>query len=102
MEVLILFEDIFETVIKGSNTIFLDVNEADYYLSYNTINRNAAEEITNNYFRLKQKDGVPEIVDITEDKFTHTIKITIQVDSLSDSKLKPYIVPDSLNVTRNQ
>ena len=99
---LILFENIFETVIKGSNTIFLDVNEGDYYLSYNTISRKAAEEITDNYFRLKQKDGVPEIVDISQDKFAHTIKITVQVDPLRDSKLKPYIVPDSLNVTRNQ
>lgn len=99
---LILFDNIFETVIKGSNTIFLDVNESDYYLSYENINKKAAEEITNNYFRLKQKDGVPEVLDISEDKFTHTIKITVEVDSQSDSKLKPYMVPDSLNVTRNQ
>ena len=99
---LILFENIFETVVKGSNTIFLDVNDSDYYLSYENINKKAAEEITNNYFRLKQKAGVPEIIDISDDKFAHTIKITVEVDSQSDSKLKPYIIPDSLNVTRNQ
>ena len=99
---LTLIENIFETVVKGSNTIFLDVNEEDYYLSYDTINKKAAEDITNNYFRLKQRDGVPDIVDISEDKFTHTIKITVEVDSRNDSKVKPYIVPDSLNISRNQ
>ncbi|MBC8061112.1 MAG: hypothetical protein H7Y18_10640 [Clostridiaceae bacterium] len=97
-----MFENIFETVIKGSNTIFLDVNESDYYLSYDTINNKAAEEITNNFFRLKQKDGIPKIIDITEDRFTHTIKITVEVDTQSESDIEPYIVPDSLNVTRNQ
>ena len=81
-----MFENIFETVIKGSNTIFLDLKDSDYYLSYDNINKKAAEEITNNYFTLKQKNGVPEIVDISEDKFTHTVKITVEIDSLNVNK----------------
>jgi hypothetical protein len=98
---LTLLENIFETVVKGSNTIFLDMSEDDYYLSYDTINRNAAEEITNNYFRMRQRDGIPSIVDISEDKFAHTIKITVEVDSLSDSNVGVYKVPDSLNMNRD-
>jgi len=97
-----LFENIFETVIKGSNTIFLDVNDDDYYLSYKTVNKKSAEEITNNYFSLKQKAGVPNIIDIYEDKFTHTVKITVEVDSPNNSKLRPFMVREQMNMNKNQ
>lgn len=98
----VVFENVFETVIKGSSTIFLDVNEDDYFFSYDSISKDAADEITNNYFRMKQKDGIPHVVDITHDNFSHTVKITVQVEQSEKLNLGPYVIPDSLNVTRNQ
>ena len=97
-----VFENIFETVVKGSSTIFLDVNEDDYFFSYDSISKEAAEEITNNYFRMKQKDGSPRILDVTHDNFSHTVKITVEVDQNGKRKAGTYIVPDALNVQRNQ
>lgn len=97
-----MFENISETIIKGSNTIFLNVPEKDYFLSYDTINNGAAEEITKNYFNMKQKDGIAEVKDIDADSYTHRVKITVEVNQSRDSKLEPFKTPDMLNIKRNQ
>ncbi len=97
-----MFENTFETVIKGSNTIFLDISEKDFFLNYDTLSRKAAEEITNNYFLMKQKDGIPKVIDVSQDNYAHTIKITVEVDPYRSFSLDSNTVPDSLNVTRNQ
>ena len=96
-----MFENIFETVIKGSNTIFLNMSEEDFFSSYDSISKKSAEEITDYYFRMKQKDGTAKVIDIYRDESSHCIKITLEVDPNDSKQVKPYYIPDTLNIRRN-
>ena len=96
-----MFSNIFETVVKGSNTIFLDIPEKDYFFSYDTISKKSAQDLTDNYFKIKSKDGVPSVVDINLDASTHRVKILLEVEYNRQHKLEHYSIPDSLNVNRN-
>ena len=96
-----MLENIFETVVVGSNTVFLNIPEDDYFLSYNDISSGAAEEITETYFSMRGRDGVPKVIDIAADHASHTVKITLDVNYNEDSDIPPYRVPDSLNIFRH-
>ena len=96
-----MFDNIFETVVKGSNTIFLDIPEKDYFFSYNTISPKSAQDLTDNYFKMKSKDGIPHVVDINFDALTHRVKIILEVEYVRQHKLEHYNIPDSLNINRN-
>ena len=98
---MIVYENIFETVVKGSNTIFLDIPEEDYFFSYDTISPKSAQELTDNYFKTKAKDGIPRVKDIDFDASIHRVKILLEVEYNRAHKLEAYTVPDSLNVNRN-
>lgn len=95
-----MFDNIFETVCEGSNIIFLDIPEQDYFC-YNTISEKSAQELTDNYFKTKAKDGIPHVKEITFDSSTHKVKILLEVDYNRQHKLENYIIPDTLNVNRN-
>ena len=95
-----MFDSIFETVIKGSNTIFLDLPEVDYNLSYESVSIESAQDLIENYFKNRGKDGLPEVKDVNLNLFTHNIEITAVVNQNIENNLKPYEVPDSLNINR--
>lgn len=95
-----MYEDIFETIVLGSNTIFLDIPEKDYFLSYEDLSMASAEEITENYFKTKRKDGVPTVRDIEHDTTTHMVKISIDVSFNKQSTFESFKTPDSLNMKR--
>lgn len=97
-----MLQNIFETVIRGSNTIFLDIHDDDYFFAYDTISMENAEDIAQNYFRMKQKDGIPYVKDIDFDSSTHKVKIIVEVQQDRDKKLSESYVPDVLNITRRQ
>lgn len=96
-----MFESILETVSEGSNTIFLDIPEKDYFFSYNTISETSAQELTDNYFKTKAKDGIPHVKEINFDSSTHKVKILLEIDYNRQHKLENYIIPDTLNINRN-
>jgi len=98
-----MIENIMETTIVGSKTVYLNIPEEDYFLTYETVTREAANEITQNYFLMRGREGRPEVKDVEYDEPSHRVKITLEVD-LKDNQysgLKGYAVPDSLNITRN-
>lgn len=97
-----MFENIFETVVKGSSTIFLNVPENDYFLSYQDIDIEAAEEITGNYFTIKGKDGVPHVKDIDFDSSTHKVKITVDVEKSMNKKFDAANIPHAYSEERYQ
>jgi hypothetical protein len=100
MEVVFVFENIFETVIRGSSTEFLNIPEDDYFLSYEKISKDAAQEITDLYFKMKGKDGVPTVKEITYDPSVKLVQITLEIAEHRDFKLEPYTVPHILNATK--
>jgi hypothetical protein len=95
-----MYEDIFETIVLGSNTIFLDIPEKDYFLSYEDLSMASAEEITENYFKTKGKEGVPTVKNIEHDTTTHMVKISIDVIFDRPSNFEAFKIPDSLNWRR--
>lgn len=96
-----MFDSIFETVVKGSNTIFLDLTQEDYNLSYDSVSFEAAQDLIENYFKYKGRDGIPEVKDINLNSATHNVEITAVVYQSADNNLKAYNVPDTLNIYRH-
>lgn len=96
-----MFESIFETVVMGSNTVFLDIPENEYFLSYDDLDRASVEELVKNYFLMNGKDGIPIVKDLEYDLNTHRVKITVDLQHERDYKLEAYQVPDTLNVQRS-
>lgn len=88
-----MYDSIFETVVKGSNTVFLDIPDKEYFFSYDEINLNSAQEIAEDYFKYKGRDGIPHVEDISLDASTHRVKIEINVEHDREYKLNPYSVP---------
>ena len=95
-----MFDNIFETVVKGSNTVFLDIPEDDYFFRYESLREDAAQELVNDYFIARSRDGIPHVTDISFDALTHRVKIMVEVDHKREHKLDQYQIPDFLNTTR--
>lgn len=95
-----MLQNIFETIIKGSNTIYLDVPEKDYFFSYDSISKESAEDIVKNYFDMKGKDGIPYIKDIEHDSATHKVEITVEVKQDMENRIHQRRIPDVLNTAR--
>lgn len=97
-----MFDDIFETVVKGSRTIFLDVPSKEYFSNYNRVDKATAQEMANDYFQMKEKDGVPHVDQVEEDNAINIVKIKINVQYDTEKKLEPYIVPDIFNMNMSK
>ena len=97
----LMFDNIFETIIKGSKTVFLDMPEEEFKFSYDSLTLDAAQEIAEDYFLTRARDGVPHAKDISIDKGTHRVKITLEVDHLQECGGEYYSIPDTLNTARN-
>lgn len=98
----IMYEDIYETVVKGSNTIFLNVPSSYYFENLEDIDRESAQNVVENYFLTRGKDGIPHVTDLDFDSSMQKVKIAVQVDYDRDEKIRPYDIPDILNITRKQ
>lgn len=95
-----MLQNIFETIIKGSSTEFLDVPEDDYFLCYEGVSMECAEDIVKNYFDMKAKDGIPHVKDIEYNSATHKVKITVEVEQSGDKEIHAREIPDVLNINR--
>lgn len=96
-----MIENIVETDIFGSNTVYLNIPEEDYFLSYDSITRAAAEEITTNYFLMRGREGIPEVRDIKFNEPLHSIRITLEVKEQEGSYKEGFAFPTHLDITRN-
>lgn len=75
-----MLENIFETKVIGSNTIFLDIPEQEYFISYNNLSERAAQEITYNYFKIRNKTGIPHVKRIHAIPNIHNVEIIIEIE----------------------
>lgn len=71
--------NIFETVVKGSNTVFLDVPSEEYFSYYNKLDKKAASNIVKDYFLNKGKGKETQVMDIEYNDYTKSIQITAKV-----------------------
>jgi hypothetical protein len=95
-----MYNSIYETVIKGSNTVFLDLPEEEYFLSYNNLSRENVQDLVKSYFDFRGRDGVPLVGDINVDPITHKIRITVDVKYDSGCKIEPMTTPHHLAAWR--
>ena len=76
-----MLENIFETKVIGSNTIFLEIPESDYFINYNNLSENAAQEITCDYFKIRNKAGIPHVKHIHSIPNIHNVEIIIEIEN---------------------
>lgn len=76
-----MLENIFETKVIGSNTIFLDIPEGDYFNNYNNLSEKAAEEITCNYFKIRNRTGIPHVKHILSIPKNHNVEIIVEIEN---------------------
>lgn len=74
-------ENVFETIIMGSNTVFLDIPEEEYLLKYTSLSLDSAQNLADYYFKYRGRDVMPEVKDIDLDSDTHRVKITVEVNA---------------------
>ena len=53
-----MYSDIYEIVSDTSNTVSLVIHEKDYFLSYEDLTKENAQDLAENYFKFKGRDGV--------------------------------------------
>jgi hypothetical protein len=75
-----MLENIFETKVIGSNTIFLDIPEEEYFINYSNLSNKVAQEITCNYFKERNKVGIPHVKHIHAIPNIHNVEIVIEVE----------------------
>lgn len=95
-----MYNDIYEIVSDTSNTVNLVIHEKDFFLSYDDLNKENAQDLVENYFKFKGRDGVPVVADIDYNQQTRRIQITVDMDYDRASKLEPASAPDFINKNR--
>lgn len=79
-----MLQNIFHTVVTGSGTVFLNIPETDYFSAYDSLTKESAEDITKKYFIMKGKKGTPRIREMEVNPDTHEVKLTVEVDGVSN------------------
>lgn len=74
-----MLENLSHTVIKGSNTMFLNIPEGDYFSMYDSLTKESAEDIAQRYFMMKGKESMPHIREMEIDSETHKVKLMLEV-----------------------
>ncbi|KAJ53842.1 hypothetical protein BD780_002808 [Clostridium tetanomorphum] len=75
-----MVESVFETIIMGSNTIFLDIPEEQYLLKYTSLSLDSAQNLADYYFKYRGRDVMPEVKDIDLNSDIHRVKITVELN----------------------
>ncbi|HCW04518.1 MAG TPA: hypothetical protein DGK91_08315 [Clostridium sp.] len=96
-----MYSDIYEIVSDTSNTVSLVIHEKDYFLSYEDLTKENAQDLAENYFKFKGRDGVPVVTDINRNANTGRIQVTVKMEYERDFKLEPAMAPDVLNKNRH-
>lgn len=78
-----MLQNIFQTVIMGSNTVFLDIPEVEYFSAYDSLTKESAEDVAKKYFIMKGKEGTPHIKEMEVDSQIHKVKLTVEVEGSS-------------------
>ncbi|MCY6371839.1 hypothetical protein [Clostridium ganghwense] len=86
-----MLDNIFETIVVGSNTEFLDIPEKDFFLNYDKVDEESAQDLADKYFAMREKEGIPHAKDIKMDNSTHRVKITVEVHKNRKEKSENFL-----------
>lgn len=74
-----MYSSIHEVVREGSDTVLLAIPEQEYFLSYESLTLESAQELVENYFKYRGRDGIPKVTDVDFNSITRSVKITVGV-----------------------
>ncbi|GAA0747421.1 hypothetical protein [Clostridium oceanicum] len=92
-----MVNNVFGTIIKGSNIVFLDIPYEDYFSKYHELDKDSASNLTTDYFTNKGKDIIPDIVDIEYDDYENKVKITAKINKSFENEGSNINYPHILN-----
>lgn len=92
----IMFDNVYETILKGSDTIFLQVPEEEYNFSYDHISIRNSQDFANNYFTVKSKDGMPYVENVYLNESTQMVTMAVKVNYNVPDKRYNYEIPDTI------
>lgn len=75
-----MLDNVFETVVIGSNTQFLDIPQKDFFSNYEKLDIKTAQNFTEKYFNMKGKEGIPCVKDIKVDDTVENVKIVVDIN----------------------
>jgi hypothetical protein len=96
MEVENMYINIHEAVVEGSDTILLAIPEKDYFLSYESLTIESAQDLVENYFKYRGRDGVPTVTDVDFNSNTRSVKITVDMRYDREFKMLPLDIAHSI------
>ncbi|EJO5347221.1 hypothetical protein NRP93_001295 [Clostridium botulinum] len=73
--------NIFETIVKGSNTVFLDIPSQQYFSYYDTLDKKSADNIVKDYFINKGNKKNAKVMDVEYNDYTKSVQIVAKLQS---------------------
>ncbi|MCY6959718.1 hypothetical protein [Clostridium brassicae] len=83
-----MLDNVFETIVIGSNTEFLDIPEKDFFSNYDRLDIESAQSFAEKYFSMREKNGTPYVKDVKIDNSIHRVKIIVDVYKKKDEKIE--------------
>jgi hypothetical protein len=96
-----MIENIIERTMPGTNTVYLNIPEEDFFLSYETVTMDAAKEIAQTYFLYRTRDGFFDVKNIDFYEPHHRVTITLEVRENEGEPRPGFAFPSHLNTVRN-
>ncbi|MDW8799830.1 hypothetical protein P8V03_01515 [Clostridium sp. A1-XYC3] len=81
-----MLQNVFYTAIKGSNIVFLNIPEVDYFSMYDSLTKEFAEDIVQRYFTMRGKEEILRLREMEIDSQTHNINLMLELDNTMLSK----------------
>jgi hypothetical protein len=79
-----MLENIFQTTVIGSRTVFLNISQIEYFSVYDSLTKEFAEDIAKKHFIMKGKEGTPHIREMEVDPDTNEVKLIVEINGVSN------------------
>lgn len=85
-----MFNESRETRIATNNGyhLTLQIPEDEYFLVYDSVSKNIADEILNHYLKIKQDDGQPKNINIKHNKNAHMVNVEADLNYINNDKVE--------------
>lgn len=74
-----MYTDIHEVVNEGSDRILLAIPEKEYFLSYESLTIESAQDLVENYFKYRGREGIPKVTNVDFNSNARSVKIVVDM-----------------------
>lgn len=75
-----MYTDIHEVVNEGSDRILLAIPEKEYFLSYESLTLESAQDLVENYFKYRGREGIPRVTNVDFNSNARSVKIVVDMN----------------------